>query len=119
MPADIQEKMLRSIPGLEDVEMIRPGYGVEYDCVDARELKRMSIRLTRNIQLPNVASFIATLETKRIPVRTSKLVVCELVLMRFSLCSGSFPSRTNQWYIMISWDPFVALSHTLNRNNWL
>lgn len=41
MPADIQEKMLRSIPGLEDVEMIKPGYGVEYDCVDARELKRV------------------------------------------------------------------------------
>lgn len=42
MPADIQEKMLRTIPGLENVEMIRPGYGVEYDCIDARELRRES-----------------------------------------------------------------------------
>lgn len=40
MPADVQERMLRSIPGLENVEMIRPGYGVEYDCIDARELRR-------------------------------------------------------------------------------
>lgn len=41
MPADVQEKMLRTIPGLENVDMIRPGYGVEYDCIDARELKCM------------------------------------------------------------------------------
>ena len=41
MPADIQEQMLRTIPGLENVGMIRPGYGVEYDCIDARELRRM------------------------------------------------------------------------------
>ncbi|KDQ08569.1 hypothetical protein BOTBODRAFT_37859 [Botryobasidium botryosum FD-172 SS1] len=39
LPPDIQERLLRSIPGLENVEMVRPGYGVEYDCIDARELK--------------------------------------------------------------------------------
>lgn len=39
LPLDIQMKMLRSIEGLEDVEIIRPGYAVEYDFVDPTELK--------------------------------------------------------------------------------
>lgn len=38
VPADVQEKMLRSVHGLENVEMLQPGYGVEYDYVDPRNL---------------------------------------------------------------------------------
>jgi tRNA uridine 5-carboxymethylaminomethyl modification enzyme len=39
MPADVQEAALRTIVGLEDVEMTQPGYGVEYDYVDPREIR--------------------------------------------------------------------------------
>ncbi len=39
LPLDIQTRMLHSIEGLEEVEMIRPGYAVEYDFVDPTELK--------------------------------------------------------------------------------
>jgi tRNA uridine 5-carboxymethylaminomethyl modification enzyme len=39
LPLDIQIRMLRSIDGLEEVEIIRPGYAVEYDFVDPTELK--------------------------------------------------------------------------------
>jgi tRNA uridine 5-carboxymethylaminomethyl modification enzyme len=39
LPADIQLKMLHSIGGLENVEIVRPGYAIEYDYVDPIELK--------------------------------------------------------------------------------
>ncbi len=38
MPIDVQTAMVRSVPGLENAEMIRPGYAIEYDSVDATEL---------------------------------------------------------------------------------
>lgn len=38
MPVDVQEAIIASIPGLEAAEMIRPGYAIEYDAVDPREL---------------------------------------------------------------------------------
>jgi tRNA uridine 5-carboxymethylaminomethyl modification enzyme len=39
LPAEVQEAFLRSMPGLEQVEIIRPGYAIEYDYVDPRELR--------------------------------------------------------------------------------
>ena len=38
LPYDIQRKMLRTIPGLESVEIVRPGYAIEYDFVDPVQL---------------------------------------------------------------------------------
>ena len=38
MPIDVQMALVASIPGLEEAEIIRPGYAIEYDAVDAREL---------------------------------------------------------------------------------
>ncbi|MBI5554249.1 MAG: tRNA uridine-5-carboxymethylaminomethyl(34) synthesis enzyme MnmG [Elusimicrobia bacterium] len=48
LPVDVQEKFLHTIPGLEGVKIIHPGYGIEYDYVDPSELQ-------------------LTLETKKVP----------------------------------------------------
>ena len=48
LPVDVQQRFLQTIPGLEQVNMIKPGYAIEYDFVQPTELQ-------------------ATLETKRLP----------------------------------------------------
>ena len=40
LPMEVQWQIVRSIPGLEEAEMLRPGYAIEYDSVDATELDR-------------------------------------------------------------------------------
>ena len=39
LPEDVQYAMYRSVPGLEHVKIVRNAYAIEYDCIDARQLK--------------------------------------------------------------------------------
>ncbi|MFN3822031.1 MAG: tRNA uridine-5-carboxymethylaminomethyl(34) synthesis enzyme MnmG, partial [bacterium] len=50
LPEDIQEKALRLIPGLEEVEMVRPGYAVEYDYFPPHQLNEtLETKLVRRL----------------------------------------------------------------------
>jgi tRNA uridine 5-carboxymethylaminomethyl modification enzyme len=52
MPVEVQTAMLESIPGLERAEMIRPGYAIEYDAIDPRELRHsLEVKCISNLYL--------------------------------------------------------------------
>jgi len=52
MPIDVQARMVASVPGLETAEMIRPGYAIEYDAIDPRELSNsLEIKSIRGLFL--------------------------------------------------------------------
>ncbi len=40
LPEDVQYAMYRTVPGLENVKIVRNAYAIEYDCIDARQLKQ-------------------------------------------------------------------------------
>ncbi len=46
LPMEVQTAMVHSIPGLENAEMLRPGYAIEYDAIDPTELDR-SLRVKK------------------------------------------------------------------------
>ena len=50
LPEDVQIAMLRTIPGLENAEMMRPAYAIEYECVDPTQLlPTMETKVIRNL----------------------------------------------------------------------
>ena len=50
LPEDVQMEMLRTIPGLEHAEMMRPAYAIEYECVDPTALlPTMEVKTIRNL----------------------------------------------------------------------
>ena len=50
LPEDVQLAMMRTVPGLEQVEMMRPGYAIEYECIDPTALlPTLETKLVKNL----------------------------------------------------------------------
>ncbi len=50
LPEDVQAEFYRSIPGLEEAEIVRPAYAIEYDCIDSMDLKTtLESRIIKNL----------------------------------------------------------------------
>ena len=65
---DVQQAMVRSIPGLENAEMLRPGYAIEYDAIDPTELDR-TLRVKKFTASISPARSTAPAATKKPPAR--------------------------------------------------
>jgi tRNA uridine 5-carboxymethylaminomethyl modification enzyme len=52
LPMEVQSEIVHSIPGLENAEMLRPGYAIEYDAIDPTELDRsLNVKSFENLYL--------------------------------------------------------------------
>ncbi len=71
LPAEIQEAFIRTIPGLEQVSILRPGYAIEYDYVDPRELESDPRSQAPRPGCSSPARSTAPLATKKPPPRVS------------------------------------------------
>ena len=50
LPEDVQEAFYKTIPGLENLRIVRPAYAIEYDCIDPQDLKlNLEYRTIKNL----------------------------------------------------------------------
>ena len=78
LPADVQTKIVHALPGLEDAEILRPGYAVEYDFIQPTELE-------------------SSLQTRRVPACSSPARSTGRPAMRRPPRRGCSRGSTRRW----------------------
>jgi tRNA uridine 5-carboxymethylaminomethyl modification enzyme len=88
LPMEVQWQMVHSIPGLDQAELLRPGYAIEYDSVDATELDRtLRVKSMTGLYLAGQINGTSGYEE----------AACQGIMAGINARSGSRASRLSQW----------------------
>lgn len=104
LPADVQDLFLRTIPGLENVKIVRPGYAVEYDFIEPTQIHhRLETRTLKQLFLAGQINGTSGYEEAAVQGLMAGINAAHSVLNK-----GEFILRRDQAYIGVLIDDLIT-----------